>query len=256
VLAVLVAVAVTTGVAAGVVLVPPDAHAVHLPWRVEGRLVVHSLPVELCGGHFTSPARGNTGPTDVRAEVPANLASHVELFRDARGSIEVLAPKGWRCTSLAALGGASTIEVYPPSTPAPTWGAVHSVARGIVAEQTGGCQGCSLELACPLFHSAWLRFESTYRLSCRRDPIGESVRRSASPTAMLFSDPPGVVGAGRPSGGGLPAFGAIVFLEHGRTSRSWVETCTLPVSDHNLCVLSVRAFVQRHVPAPPSARPR
>jgi hypothetical protein len=246
-LAATVAVVATVAVAVAVLVVPSDAHAAHqVPWGLGGAVAVTAVPVTRCPRSEGAPAPHVRLPATVHTDVTSSLAAAVSVYADPDGSLAVLAPKGWSCTSLQATGGASTLEVYPRSTAAPPWGAVSTVARGIVASQSGGCLGCSLELACPLFHSAWLRYVATYRIACRRASTAQSVRPTGWPSAVLFDDPPGVSGAGRPSGGGLAAYGAMVFHEHGHVSRTWLETCTLPMDDHDLCVVSVRAFAADH----------
>ena len=96
-----------------------------------------------------------TCPHHVRAQVTAALAPDARRCSPtALGTLDVVAPTTWGCTALDGVAGSSTLVVYPPGDPRPTWGHVTAVRRGIVASQTGGCGGCSLEMACPLFTSA------------------------------------------------------------------------------------------------------
>lgn len=240
-------------VAFGVValLVIPAPHARTLPadpWSVQGPLVVTSVPVTQCPTSFGLPgSRDVRLPGALNVDVSSRLASQVAVFTDGLGTLDVLAPATWHCTALDAVDASSTLVVYPPGAPKPSWGSIAEVRSGIVASQTGGCLGCSLETACPIFPGARHAYVATYGVRCHLASERDEIRVPESPSKVLFIDPAGVLGAGRPSGGGFAAYGAMLWhLPGTRLPTAWLDTCTLPDRFHDLCVLSVRAFLARH----------
>ncbi len=246
----LVTLAVLAAVAVGVLLVPASAvpAAPALTWGIPGQVVVADLPVVRCPTSVGIPAsRHVVLPSTIRAQVSPALASSVSVFADGLDTLNVVAPTTWGCTALDSVAGSSTLIVYPPGEPAPVWGDVTAVRTGIVASQTGSCTGCSLEVACPLFAAARRQYRATYRVGCAGVPARGEQRVTVATHRVLFIDPPGVLGAGKPSGGGLAAYGAVLWHLRGqRAETAWLDTCTLPVADHGLCVLSVRDFLARH----------
>ncbi|HEV3213829.1 MAG TPA: hypothetical protein VGZ03_10580 [Acidimicrobiales bacterium] len=222
------------------------------PWAVAGTLVVANLPVARCPTSYGIPsARDVDLPRFVRAVLSRALAPTVSVFTDGLGTLDVVAPTAWGCTALDGVAGSSTLIVYPPGEQRPSWGHVTAVRSGIVATQTGGCAGCSIETACPLFAAAAHQYAVIYRSSCRH--AAEERRTDVSGSTVLFVDPPGVLGSGEPSGGALAAYGAMLWhLPGARHPTAWRVTCTLPSADQPLCVLSVRAFLARHGVAAPS----
>jgi len=241
---------------AGVVallLVPSPSPAVpSQPWAVEGPLVVASLPVTKCPTSYGTPRRDVDLPARVRVMVTAALARQVSVFTDGLGTLDVVAPSTWGCTALDGIAASSSLIVYPPGEPRPSWGHVTTVRSGIVATQTGGCDGCSLETACPLFSAAARQYEAIYRTPCQHVARSSERRSVISASTVLFVDPPEVQGTGEPSGGELAAYGVMLWhLPGSRHPTAWLDTCTLPTPDQPLCVLSVRAFLARHHPRAP-----
>jgi hypothetical protein len=245
----LVGLCVASGAVVAALLVAPASEAVpEAPWSVASPLVVADLPVARCPTSYGIPlSRHVQLPTHVRAQVTSALASSLSVFTDGLGTLDVVAPTTWGCTALDGVAGLSKLVVFPPGDPRPTWGDVTAVRRGIVASQTGGCGGCSLETACPLFASAARQYLSIYRTPCRGGAANAELRAHLTGRTVLFVDPPGVSGTGVPSGSGDAAFGAMLWHPPGaRQPAAWLDTCTLPAPDHDLCVLSVRAFLSRH----------
>jgi hypothetical protein len=225
------------------------------PWGLPGSLLVANLRVAQCQTSFGAPdGSSDELPTHQLAVVPTRLWRGLAMYTDGLGTLDVVGPSSWQCTALDAVDGSSILVIHPPGAPTPGWGDVTAVRLGIVASQTGGCSGCSLETACPLFRAASLRYAATYRLPCRHAARGEELLMTAAPSKVLFIDPPGVLGAGRPSGGANAAYGAMLWHVPGDPrATAWLDTCTLPSSDRELCVASVDAFLARH---PVGARPR
>lgn len=237
-------------VAVGVLVAtePSPRHATTLSWVVGTPLIVANLPVARCPTSFGAPAsRAVDLPTHVRVEVSRTLAPTLSVFADGLDTLNVVAPTSWGCTALDGVAGSGTLVVYPPGVPRPAWGRVTSVRRGIVVSQTGACTGCSLEVACALFPAARAQYLAAYRVACRGVASRREQRVQVSAHRLLFIDPPGILGAGRPSGGAYPAYGAMLWhLRGSRDGTAWLDTCTLPAADRELCVQSVRAFLARH----------
>jgi len=218
------------------------------PWAVQGSVVVADLSVVRCPTSYgIARARDVDLPARVKTQVSRALAGGVSVFTDGLGTVQVVAPSRWGCTALDSVSGSSRLVVYPPGSPRPTWGGVTTIAQGIEASQTGSCGGCSLEEACPLFAAARHAYVATYRVACARASSPGERRTASAPWTVRFVDPPGVLGAGQPSGGGLAAYGVMLWrLPGARHPTAWLDTCTLPVEDRQLCVLSVFAFLARH----------
>ena len=246
-----VALSVATAASVGVLLDEPSSSAAHRPssWAIHGPFISANLPVRLCSTHPGAAASRDVElPSYVRARVSRVLESTVSTFTDALGTLDVVAPSAWQCTALDGVAGLSTLIVYPPGEPRPAWGDIDYVRRGIVASQTGGCSGCSLEAACSLFAAARRHYVATYGVTCQHADAHEELVSRVSRSQTRFIDPPGVSGAGRPSGGTDAAYGAMVWRPRRgvRAPTAWLITCTLPWEDHQLCVLSVDAFLSRH----------
>jgi hypothetical protein len=248
---IVVGLSVASAASVAVLFGEPSSSAVHRPgsWAVQGPLMTANLPVTLCPTHLGAPVSGRPGlPAFRLAVVSRRLEPSLATFTDALGTLDVVAPSTWQCTALDGVAGLSTLVVYPPGQPRPPWGDVAVVHHGIVASQTGGCGGCSLETACSLFAAARHRYLATYGITCQHAEAHEELVSRASRSQTKFIDPPGVFGAGRPSGGSDAAYGAMVWRPRRgvRDPRAWLITCTLPSPDHQLCVLSVDSFLSRH----------
>jgi len=81
-------------------------------------------------------------------------------------------------------------------------------------------------------------------------PSAESIAPLSS-TVVSFSDPPGTAGGANPSGGQYPANAVMTYVMNppgsvGNTVTSWLETCTLPYSQHALCTSVLNDFVARY----------
>jgi hypothetical protein len=80
-------------------------------------------------------------------------------------------------------------------------------------------------------------------MSCQYTKPAEEQSTQLSSTVVAFEDPPGVAGDGDPSGGPYPANGVMIYGPGSVMDGSWIETCSLPASDHSLCNVSLNEFV-------------
>jgi hypothetical protein len=248
-IATLVGLGVVSGAIVAALLADPATPAVPAaPWSASAPLLVEALPVARCPTSYgTPPSRDVDLPDRLRVQVTPSLAPTLAVFTDGLGTLDVVAPATWGCTALDGVAGSSKLVVFPPGDPRPTTRDLTAVRRGIEASQTGGCGGCSIETACPLFAPAAHQYQALYRTACRSGADRTELRTALTPSTVLFIDPPGVMGTGQPSGAGFAAYGAMLWrLPGAREPAAWLDTCTLPAADHDLCVLTVRAFLSRH----------
>ncbi|HZU79400.1 MAG TPA: hypothetical protein VE991_05750 [Acidimicrobiales bacterium] len=224
----------------------PGATATSLPERSV------RVPVVVCATTFgvTDTTTTTTAPATAAVSLPAVLTGHVALYRDSRDLVQVLAPVGWQCRAGYGADGSGGVQVFPPGATAPAVGVgssgtaqpfTPSSAQGVVATQTSGCSGCAEGQACPLFATAGQDMENDLGRGCAGlKPDAETVD-SLSPTAVQFQDPPGTAGDGVPSGGPYVARGVMTYRSHD-PNGSWLETCTLPSDDAELCAASLQLF--------------
>jgi len=189
-------------------------------------------------------------PSTMSVSVAQDLASQLSVYADEAGLMDVLAPTGWDCTASFGADGSSKFSVTPAGEVLPdTSNALPagSTAEAIVAIQNGGCQGCANDQACPFFAAA---AQNSVTPCSSTPPAGESVGLRSS-TYVGFSDTPGTAGNANPSGGAYPANAVMTYVMNppgsvGNTVTSWLETCTLPYSQHALCTSVLNDFVARY----------
>ena len=186
-------------------------------------------------------------PSTYRATVPSNLVNQLAAYTDQEGEMKVIAPTGWKCSSLLAEDGGSNLAVYPQGQTDPTAnGASHYTGEAVVGTQSGACAGCMSFQATPLFAQAASECASNFAgspSSCPAPFAGETVQSIGDGIAEFF-DPPGVAGSGNPSGGPFPANGVATWHPSSTSvSPSYLETCTLPQSQHALCTAVLDSFV-------------
>ena len=157
--------------------------------------------------------------------------------------MELLGPLGWSCTASYGADGSGGVAVYPAGEPAPEGQPFRaSSAEAIVGSETSACVGCGEGQACPLFAAAAQDFEQGFGRACpSARPAAESVE-DLGPGVVGFLDPSGVAGDGNPSGGPDPANGVMTY-HPGNQNGSWLDTCTLPQSEHPLCTAALNLFV-------------
>jgi hypothetical protein len=177
----------------------------------------------------------------VTLTVSSDLASRLAVYADTRGIMRLIAPRGWKCEASYGADGSGGIEVFPPSERTASGAPFADLAEAVVSNETSACVGCELNQACSLFTAAAQQLQSQYQQSCRPSPAGQQTTQ-LSANIVAFEDPPGVAGAGDPSGGANPANGVMTFPPYSNNG-SWLETCTLPPADSALCTVSLDYFV-------------
>lgn len=207
-----------------------------------------SVPLVACPTSYgVGPSSTPTPPSTVTVAVPSSLAADVAVYTDAQGEMRLLGPEGWSCQALLATDGSSSVQVYAPGEPAPESAPesateVIRTGQALVASQTGGCAGCAMTQARPLFPAAAQTATSAGEPCTTTRPPAETVDRLRS-TDVAFADPPGVVGDGVPSGGPYTANGVMTYYGDSGQLPSYLATCTLPDSHHDLCTASLNLFL-------------
>jgi serine/threonine protein kinase len=199
-------------------------------------LVTASLPVVSCPTSLGIDHPAVPLPRSRPVKVPKVLAAGLSVYGDNQGVMEVLGPRGWSCTAAIGADGSGGVTVYPP-------GAGPSSPVAIDGSQTSACVGCTLGQACTLFPSAAKAYRSQFGQACpTRPPAAETVVPIAA-GIVAFQDPPGVKGDGQPSGGQYQASGVMTYPPSAQDDGSWLETCTMPPSEKNICTAVLNTFV-------------
>ena len=205
------------------------------------------LPMVTCPTTYgLSPASTPVLPSTTSESVPGDLVGELAVYTDLQGEMKLLGPIGWACSATIGADGSERIDVHPPGQTGSTSEPFHnSSVEAIMGNRTGGCEGCAVTQASPLFRAAASQCESQFAgdaQECHAQPTGESTE-SIEPGVVGFLDPPGVTGDGNPSGGQYPANGVMTF-QTSRYTESFLDTCTLPASRQALCTAALDNFVQ------------
>jgi hypothetical protein len=186
-------------------------------------------------------------PSTVAESIPSNLVSEIAVYTDAQGQMQILAPTGWACSATLGVDGSSELAAFPEGQTNPTtYSTTPDTGEQVVGSQTGACVGCTYSQATPLFTAAASQCSSGNTgdpSMCPGPYAGESIDPIGD-GIVGFLDPPGVKGSGAGSGGAYPANGVSTY--HPETSgsqTSYIETCTLPDSQHSLCTAALDNFV-------------
>jgi hypothetical protein len=179
----------------------------------------------------------------MQVTVPNDLANQLYVYTDQDSIMALVAPSGWVCHADYKADGSGGVAVYPggeapPSSPL----APGATARAIVASQTGGCAGCAVLQACPLFATAATAYQSVFSKPCPTTRPSSEAVAPVSASTVSFSDPPGTSGNGIPSGGAYPAHGVMTYHPQPNAS-SWLDTCTLPSTDQPICTVALNRFI-------------
>ena len=209
--------------------------------------VTASVPVVACPttwGITPGPAP-KTLPRSVTLSLPSSLVGRVTDYADHQDIMQLIGPKGWLCTAGYGADGGGGVQIYPLGERPPSGAAfTFQSAEAIEGHETSACLSCRLEQACPLFSAAAVELASQYQgMSCQYTKPAEEQSTQLSSTVVAFEDPPGVAGDGDPSGGPYPANGVMIYGPGSVMDGSWIETCSLPASDHSLCNVSLNEFV-------------
>jgi hypothetical protein len=202
----------------------------------------------VCPTTYGIPPTGTPSlPPTVAESIPSDLAGQVAVYTDAQGQMQILAPTGWSCSAAIGADGTSELAAYPHGQPDPTSSSTASdTGEQVVGGQTSACASCLYEQTTPLFTAAASQCAVDYAgtpVACPGPYAGES-SESIGAGIVGFLDPPGVKGSGAGSGGVYPANGVVTY--HPATAArngSYIETCTLPGSQHALCTTALDDFV-------------
>jgi hypothetical protein len=209
--------------------------------------VIASLPVVSCPTSLGVVSPPVSLPASRPVAVPRALATRLAIYADDQGIMELVGPKGWRCTASFGADGSGGIVAYPSGEKVPQrWAGAWPLARtsadaAIAGLESSACYSCTLAQACRLFVAAAQAWRSAFGTACPARPAAETVV-SIGAGIVAFEDPPGVRGDGLPSGGRYPANGVLTY--HPRSEDgSWLETCTLPGGDKDYCTAARNTFV-------------
>lgn len=206
------------------------------------------LPVVICPTTFGAPPPAKVVPLPRSLPVTGTepMIRRLAVYTDTLGRMKLLAPRRWDCSALDAADGSENLVVHPVATKltatTTTWALPKaSRAQAVVGTETSACIGCQEAQACPLFAAAARDYRSDYGQPCpERRPNNESVV-PIGPGLVAFSDPSGVRGDGRPSGGRYPANGVMTYYRHS-ANGSWLETCVLPSAQKATCSVLLDNF--------------
>ena len=151
----------------------------------------------------------------------------------------LLAPGGMSCSGLAATDGGSQLIVWPKGDPRP---GLHTHAAGLTLTVIPACVGCKAQEVCPFFGA----YARRLGFPCSTQPAQDERVVKLRPNAIAFEDPPGVAGAGWPSGGPYAANGVVGYTEAPDEGHVYRATCTLPASEHRVCTASLNDVISRY----------
>ncbi len=210
-----------------------------------GASVTVSLPVVTCPTTFgAAPQQLPTIPSFVNVSVPNNLANQLYVYTDQADIMRLVAPSGWVCKANYGADGSGGVSVYPAGqTLSASPLAPDSTEAAIVGNQAGGCAGCAVAQACPLFATAAADYQTQFGgHACPTKRSSAELVTRISASAVGFADPPGTSGSANPSGGQNTAHGVMTY--HGApNSSSWLDTCTLPATEKAICTVSLNRFI-------------
>jgi hypothetical protein len=182
-------------------------------------------------------------PSSITVSAPSDLAGQLAVYTDQQGTVKLVGPKGWQCSASYGADGSGVVRVYPTGEQEPTGSAFSPQQQeAIVGSETSACEGCREFQACPLFSAAASDYSTDYGMSCPETRPTEESTDQISTGVIGFEDPAGVAGDGNPSGGPYPANGVMTYYS-ANEDGSWLDTCTLPNSEHALCTVALNSFV-------------
>jgi Domain of unknown function (DUF4850) len=207
-----------------------------------------SLSVVTCPTSFGYPTpTPATLPASVAVTIPRSLSGQLSVYSDTQGEMKLVGPSGWTCQALiGADGSEGEVVTEPGETVPPMWSggwplSPDSTVQAIMGSQSSACAGCTVGQACPLFSAAVTAYANEFGQSCSSRPASEAVQPINS-DIVSFEDPPGVTGDGIPSGGRNPSNGVMTYYPVNENG-SWLETCTLPTTEKDLCTTTLNSFI-------------
>lgn len=225
--------------------------------------VLASLAVSECPTTYGAFAvRPTAYPARIALELPAALVGQLAFYSDATRSLEpVLGPAGWTCTVGVGADGTTGVDLVPPPSSPTSATAVPAASspESVIVLSAASCDGCIYSEICPYVSTAAQQL-GLFEVTCPTSRAPEENiswltgnPRSSQPVkdTIAFDDPPTVKGIGDGSGGVNPSQGVLIY-EYNAPSKAGTnlglskETCTLPVSDEELCTAMVGNFVDRN----------
>jgi len=204
-----------------------------------------SVPLIVCPTTFavsTQPTASSL-PSSTTVDVSSDLVNQIAVYTDDGGAMKLVGPANWHCSASYGADGSGGVSIYPAGQSAPSAGPfTASSAEAVVGIETSACAGCREFQACPLFSSAASDLQRDENLTCRETPPPEETVDQLSAGVVAFQDPPGVAGDGSPSGGPYPANGVMTYYS-GNDNGSWLDTCTLPANESQVCTVALNTFV-------------
>jgi hypothetical protein len=207
------------------------------------------LSVVTCPTTFGYPTPAPaTLPASVAVTIPRSLSGQLSVYSDTQGGMKLVGPRGWTCQAQIGADGSGGVVVSKPCVSVPQeWGAgwplsPDSDVQAIVGTQSSACAGCTVGQACPLFSAAAAAYASQFDRPCPGTrPASEAVQQVDS-DIVSFEDPAAVTGDGIPSGGQNPSNGVMTYYPANQNG-SWLETCTLPTTEKELCTTALNTFI-------------
>jgi hypothetical protein len=189
------------------------------------------VAVKACPTSYAIPGTHQKQPTHATLATTAKKAKALVAWAGG-GTPIVLAPHGFDCKALVGADGGVHVQLAPPGAP--------KAGPAVDLEVEGSCIGCITAVACGLFPGAV--HDMGFPCTTPR-PARERVAKLL-PTVRAFIDPAGVRGTGNPSGGRLPAVGAVVYVPN-RSAFAARLTCTVEPADSATCQTIIADFLTR-----------
>jgi hypothetical protein len=171
--------------------------------------------------------------------LPAGVKDAV-VYTDSLGKLRLVGPRGWQCRAEYFGDQSAALIVYPAGEriPVKTWTAgwhlpQASKTEAISVVDTGPSEVQGAGAACPYFPKARTATMRNLGHGCARPPSSERLRR-VDAMRVEFEDPARAPGAGIPSGGRNPVFGAVTY-DPSATPETYLISCTVARRISKMC---------------------
>ena len=213
-------------------------------------MVTASLPVVVCSTTTGVPTTTTSLPPSVSVSVPTSEAQqgNLAVYTDEAGRLMLVGPTvGWTCNGSFGADGSGVLALAPVGTSVPlsglTWHLpASSSTQAIVAMESGASPVQGAILACPFFGAAKTAVQQAAPGSCSGSSPSQETVVHTSAVQAGFEDPPGVAGAGYPSGGQNAANGVALYKPKPTEASAYLATCTLTAAQHDLCTSVLNQF--------------